>query len=232
MAATLNVEIQDVGVLLVPIKKYQEQLATVGWTEADTQQLETMVATLSQKDVAHAESVHHVHQLTDEQNVLVDRSWNIIGKIRAAAKLRFFRDAVTKKEFHIGAKIWKNVSSTLAELAYVKGLVTNYAAQLAERGIGESDITELNACYDELQANDAEQENAKRVQVALGNERDSLLAAMKDEKRKARLSASICFRNNPTILNEFKSIIRRTSSKKGTTDETTDNSTTETPAAG
>ena len=222
MAGSLNVEIQDAGVLLTASKKYQAELTGVGSPESETEHLQTVIEALTLKDVEHESAVNHVRQLTGEQNTLIARSWNIIGKIKAAVKVHFFRDKLTQKEFHIGAKVVQNVASTLAELASMIGLTTTYAVQLLSRGIGEADKTELNACYAGLQAKDSEQENAKRVKVALRNERDALLADLKDSKIKIRGSAAICFRGNKDVLYEFKSIIRRSSSRKSSGDTTTD----------
>ncbi|MFA4839422.1 MAG: hypothetical protein WC703_08105 [Candidatus Neomarinimicrobiota bacterium] len=205
----------------------QPELTGVGSTEAETRQLSAAKASLNEKELAHEAMVNHVHLLTNDQNVLIAQSWNVIGKIRSAAKVQFFRDKLMQKEFHVGGKTQQKVAGTTAELSYMKGLTTTYATQLATRGIGAADITGLNACYDGLQAKDAEQENAKKLQTTLRNERDTLLKDLRDMKSKIRGSAAICFRGNPDILNEFKTIIRKKSAKKSDTD-----TSTETPTAG
>jgi hypothetical protein len=231
--ASLSSEIQDAGIVLLAAKKYQPDLTGVGSTEVETNQLETLIASVTQKDIEHEQAQSHVGKLSVEQNVFIERAWNIIGKIRQAAKMEFFGDKVTKKEFHIGVSIQKTSAETLTELAYVKGLMTIYGTRLQARGIGTADLTELNACFDGLQAKDSEQENAKRVQVALGKDRDALLKDLKNSKAKIRGSAAICFRGNTNILNEFKPI-RRQSTKKTTDEssgETSSDSTTTTPTA-
>jgi|GEM_PF-704483 len=232
MASSLSYELQDGGVLLVVANKYQAELIVVGSTEADTRHLETVIASLTQKDIGHEQAQNQVAQLTREQNVLIKRSWNEIGKIRAAAKVEFYGDKTTQKEFHVGVKTHENVAETLTELAYVKSLTTTYATRLATRGIGETDATEITTCYSELQAKDAGQENAKRTQVALRNERDVLLKDLLDSKRKIRGSAAICFRGNPDILNEFKPLSRKSTTRKSDTTDTSSDTATETPSAG
>lgn len=234
MASSLSNEIQDAGVVLLAAKKYQPELTGVGSTETETRQLETLIASVTQKDIEHEQAQNHVGKLSAEQNIFIERSWNMIGKIRQAAKMEFFGDKITKKAFHIGAKIQKTSAETVTEVAYVKGLMTTYGTRLQTRGIGAADLAELNACYDGLQAKDAEQENAKRVQVALGKDRNVLMTDLKNSKAKIRGSAAICFRGNENILNEFKPI-RRQSTKKTTDEssgETSTDSTTTTPTAG
>jgi len=218
MDVNLNNEIQDAGVVLVVAKKYQSELTAVGSTEAETRQLEDLVASLTAKDVAHETAVSTVGQLTKAQNDLFERGDEVIGKLKSVVKVAYYRDKVMHKTFHIGIKPQSTVAGMLAELAYLKDLVTANAATLAARGFGETDIAEITACYDGLQAKDAEQENVKKVRNGLRIERDALLKEMLDAKRKIRGSAAICFRNNPTILNEFKSIIRKSTTKKSTGD--------------
>jgi hypothetical protein len=214
MDANLNNEIQDAGAVLVAAKKYQAELATVGSTETETQRLEDLVASLTAKDVAYESAVSAGGKMTAEQNSLMEEGVEIIGKLKAVVKIAFYRDDAMYRTFHVGTRTPGKVARMLAELAYLKEQVTANAAALAARGFGESDLTALTTCYENIQAKDAGQENNKKVRSGLRIERDALLKEMQEAKRLIRGSAKVVFRNNPTILNEFKSIIRRASAKK------------------
>jgi len=208
MAMSLRNVIQDAGVALAAAKNHATELAEVGITTEDVGRVETLITTLTEKDFQHKESQSHVVRLTTEQNLLIGRSQFIIGKIQSAAKAQFFRNKNVLTEFHIGKEKDKTVADVLNELGYMKGLMGTYASQLTARGIKEADLTELNACHTELQKKDREQENAKRLQVQLGAERNVALAELKDAVALIRQSAKTYFRRNKTILNEFKSILK------------------------
>ena len=208
MAMSQSNVIQDAGVALAAAKNHATELAEVGITTEDVGRVETLITTLTEKDFQHKESISHVRRLTDEQNLLIGRGQFIIGKIQSAAKVQFFRNKNVLIEFHIGKEKGKTVAEVLDELGYMNGLMVTYASQLTARGIKEADLTELNACHTELQEKDREQENAKRLQVQIGAERNAALAELKDAVALIRQSAKTCFRGNKTILNEFKSILK------------------------
>jgi len=217
MSNIINELVQDANVLLTTARKYQTQLTEFGVTADEIQQLETLIGTLESKDAAHKEAQNQKKQKTKAQVDLLLRSQEIIKKVKTAAKAVFYRDEVILKEFHIGTKPPVTVSAALNELIYMQEVATRYASQLQTRGIKSTDLEEITACHSLLANADSEQENAKRSQTTAWNERKATVDDLKAVMFRIRRSAELCFGKDKSTLNEFRSIIRTSRTKKPAT---------------
>jgi hypothetical protein len=96
----------------------------------------------------------------------------------------------------------------------MKDTATLYAADLKKNGIKDADIAVLDTIAADLKEADADQEQAKKLQVNATADRDKALQVLKDLMIKIRHNARVVFAKNENVLNEFSSILNTKSSKK------------------
>jgi hypothetical protein len=214
MADDINLQVQDGYVLLTATKNHQAELAEYGVTAEEVQSLETAIGNLESKDAAHEEARNTETDKTKAQDAQIVLALKQIKKIQDLAKGAFGRTSPVLKQFHVGVKQSKSVSSVLNELVYFKEVATRYQGDLVARGFKDADLTALDTLHTALAAADSDQENAKRLQTAAMSERTAAAQELKMLAYRIRKSADVCFADNPAVLSEFKSIIQHSRSAK------------------
>ena len=81
----------------------------------------------------------------------------------------------------------------MRELAYMKDTATTYLTDLKKNGIKDADIVLLDTIGADLKEADADQEQAKKLQVNATTERDRSLHVLKDLMTKIRNNARVVF---------------------------------------
>jgi len=216
MADNINQIVQDCNVLLLAAKTHQPELAEYGVTTEEVQTFGTAIQTLETKDMAHKEAMNAYHNKTTLQKAKIAEAAKEIWKVREIAKGVFKPDKAKMKEFNIGSALPVAVAEILNELLYIKEVATRYKTELSARGLKDEDLTALQTIHDELAAADSDQENSLSLQTAAGVEKKTVLKETKLMAYRIRQSAAVCFADNPEVLKEFKSIIKRKKSASST----------------
>ena len=107
----------------------------------------------------------------------------------------------------------KTAKGIVDGLKYIKTAAENYTS-LAKRGIKDADTANFQKCLDDLSAADTMQENKKKQGKAATSARNATLKQLDDAMYQMRAAAAIEFENEPDILDEFKSIIKKSVKKK------------------
>ncbi|MBN1363987.1 MAG: hypothetical protein JW976_04190 [Syntrophaceae bacterium] len=204
MPITVDKTVQDANVLLNVVDKYQTQLGEFGVSPDEIASVREQVEALLTADALQKEATNVIRTRTSGQSAKIRESINLIRNIRTAAKAVYGRNAEVLKEFHIGIDIPRIVSKLITELNYMNEVATRQSAELATRGIKDSDLAQMTALAAELTAIDAGQETAKRERVTATADRKTALQSLRDSLFRLRQTAELCFRNSPEILKEFK----------------------------
>jgi hypothetical protein len=213
MALVVNEILQDANVLGKTVAKYATEMADAGVTAT---MVESTAGDLAEKDKQQKLAVDLVAKKTALQNQIMQDGMDAINKIQNAAKSAFGKNKTITKEFHIGIDKPVTVKGMMRELAYIKDTATTYVDDLKKNGIKDADIAVLDTIADGLKEADADQEQAKKLQVNATADRDKALQVLKDLMTKIRNNAKVVFAKNDNVLNEFSSILNTKSSKKVT----------------
>jgi hypothetical protein len=211
MALIVNEILQDANVMEKTVSKYETEMADAGVTAP---MVGSAAADLAEKDKKQKLAVDLVAEKTALQNQIMQQGMDAINKIQSGAKSAFGKNKTITKEFHIGTDKPAAVKGMMRELAYMKDTATLYAADLKKNGMKDADIAVLDTIAADLKEADADQEQAKKLQVNATAERDKSLHALKDLMTKIRNNAKVVFAKNENVLNEFSSILNARSNKK------------------
>lgn len=211
MSLVVNETLQDSNFLGKTVVKYATEMAEAGVT---AEMLDSSNADLLDKDKKQKQAVVLVAEKTALQNQVMQRGSDALNKIQNGAKSAFGKNKTMLKEFHIGLEKPLAVKAMMTELVYMSSTATAYLADLKKNGVKEADVTMLGTIGAELKAVDADQEQAKKLQVNATADRDRAVQALKDLMVKIRNSAKVVFAKNENVLNEFSSILNSRGSKK------------------
>jgi len=108
MSISLEQRVQDANVLASVFEKYAPQMAEVGETAENLQELRSVNDAVVLKNTAHKDAMHKVNELTKTQNLRMEDAGQLIVKFQKAAK-SVFTDKQILKEFRIGEDVPKSV---------------------------------------------------------------------------------------------------------------------------
>ena len=211
MAQVANETLQDSNVLGKTVTKYATEMADAG-ISADV--LDSTAADLRDKDTKQKQAMTLVAEKTALQNQIMQQGVDALNKIQNGAKSAFGKNKTVLKEFHIGMDKPTTVKAMMTELTYMSDTATAHLTDLKKTGIKDADITLLGTIGTTLKAADADQEQAKKLQVNATADRDRAVQALKDLMVKIRNSAKVVFEKNENVLNEFSSILNSRTAKK------------------
>jgi len=123
-------------------------------------------------------------------------------------------DKQKKKEAHIGKGFITTVKAMITELEYMKGVAEKRKADLAKRGLKDTDIAAYDTIIAELTDNDTAQENAKKVQKKATAARNASVNALNKLMKSLRKTVQVAFADQPEMLVEFETITVKRSGKK------------------
>jgi pullulanase/glycogen debranching enzyme len=211
MALVVNEILQDANLLEKTVAKYATEMADAG---VSASMVEGAASDLAEKDKKKKQAVDLVAEKTALQNQIMLQGMDAINKIQSGAKSAFGKNKTITKEFHIGVDKPVTVKGMMRELVYIKDTATTYLTDLKKNGIKDADIAALDTIATDLKEADADQEQAKKLQVNATADRDSSLQVLKDLMTKIRNNAKVVFAKNENVLNEFSSILNTRNSKK------------------
>lgn len=220
MSISLEQRVQDANVLASVFEKYAPEMAEVGETAENLQELHSVNDTVVLKNTAHQDAMRRVVELTKTQNLRLEAAGQLIVKFQKAAK-SVFTDKQILREFRVGENAPESVSEMVIVLALIKNVAGQRLSDLAVVGLKESDLAEFDTCSAALTAADNVQENAKRVQLTISSEKDAALKQLTGIVSRIRKRAAFRFASDKNILAEFRSIIPPKKTKTAATETTT-----------
>ncbi len=207
MTEEANDVLQKGNVLLGVAEKYASPPAETGIAASLAADLKAEIETCSLNNTLQQRAVQTVDDLTNIQNIKLEKAFTLIRKVQNGAKAEFGEeDKVRMREFHVGSKIPNTVKGINAELEYLKTPAQAHLAELGKHGITDATIALLGTSSVDLTKADAEQENAKKLRKNATKARDAAVDDLKKLMRKVRSSAKSVFEDSPEILTEFEPI--------------------------
>jgi hypothetical protein len=169
--------------------------------------LENCIADAVAKGKAQEVAMKAVGALTDKQNRVIANALKLRTKLQNAGKTTYGEENKQKmKELHVGYDPGTAVKTVSTELTYLGGVAVKLQADLLKPGFKPADAAMFATLSAELDANDAEQETAKKAQLVATAERNTSLKEMQKSMKKVRGNAKVIFQGNDNILLEFEPI--------------------------
>jgi len=216
MSISLEQRVQDANVLASVFEKYAPQMAEVGETAENLQELRSVNDAVVLKNTTHKDAMHRGAELTKAQNLRMEIAGHLIAKFQKAAK-SVFTDKQILKKFRIGENAPESVSEMVIALALIGNVPGQRLADLAVLGLQETDLAEFDTCS----AADNVQGNAKRVQLTASDEKEAALKQLTGIMSRIRKRAAFRFASDKNILAEFRSIIPSKKTKTAAAETTT-----------
>ncbi|MFA4906938.1 MAG: hypothetical protein WC602_01575 [archaeon] len=227
MSKEIDRVLEESNVLLTTTKKFPTELAGVGITEEKVTGFETQIGTLRQKDTTFHDSKGQRSRRSHEQKVVIASAIKVVGRIKNAAEIAFVDDKTAIKAYRINVGLTTPVPRIISDLSYMKETTTAHKDLLLQSGVKQADLDELDAVIVSLTESENKQEDAKHTQKTHLVELNTLAKEIEKKMFIIRKAAAIAFQDKPEILQQFKPVTRRKSSKKTepTTETTTETET-------
>ncbi|PIP76293.1 MAG: hypothetical protein COW85_14990 [Ignavibacteria bacterium CG22_combo_CG10-13_8_21_14_all_37_15] len=220
MTVIIDYLVQDSEALLKAVNNNRAAMQAKGFDENSYQAFKTAKEELTAKETAQQKAVKFAQNKTAAQDTLIAEITAVIKTVRNAAQSAFGKDVQKFKLYKVKERIPTTVKGLRSLCEYLKDLVTQQNEILLKNGLSQEDIDSLGLASSNLIAVDAEQENAKKLQVAATLTRDTASAKLKDQVFRVRNFALACFAKSPAILVEFEPIPKGHGGKGGGGDDT------------
>lgn len=191
-----------------------------GFDESSYLAFKTAKEELTAKETAQQRAVKFAQSKTADQDTLIKEITAVIKMVQNAAKSAFGKDEQKLKLFKVKERIPTSVKGLRSLCEYLKEMVAEQNEILLKNGLSQEDIDSLGLASSNLTTVDAEQENAKKLQVKATLTRDNAAANLKDQTFRVRSFAQACFAKNPAVLIEFEPITKGHGGKRKGGDDT------------
>jgi hypothetical protein len=169
--------------------------------------LDACIADAVFKGKAQEEAIKSVGALTEKQNLVIADALKLRTKLQNAGRTSYGDDNKQKmKELHVGYDVGSAVKTVSTELTYLAGVALRLQADLLKPGFKPADTAMFATLSTQLDANDGEQETAKKAQVNATAARNTSLKALQKTMKVIRGNAKVVFQNNEDILLQFEPI--------------------------
>jgi|GEM_PF-2079928 len=219
MPQKIDYLLQDCEALGKAISNNRAAMEAKGFSEERLTEFNSAKEALIVKEAAYQRAVKTTGEKTTRQNVLMAELRELIKAIRNAAKSAYAPNSQEVKLFQIGTVIPSSVKKMRTTGEYLKKIIVEQGSVLVKNGITQVELDSLGALMDELVAVDADQENAKRLQIAAGLARDEAAGELRAVVKKVRSFAQVCFAKEAGILLEFKPLPQGRGTAKTTESE-------------
>lgn len=208
MDAAINYLLRDSSALKGTIDRNRAGMNEGGFLETTYTSFTSCIENLNSKETVQETAVKEAADKTAAQNEIVSRIQKQISEVKFAAKSAYGKDKRNLNLFKIGEAVPKSVKALIPLCNYMIEQVNERKADLLKNGLVQTKIDALIAAPAELEAADAAQESAKKIQKTKTLERDAAVEELKEIIFKIRSFAKVCFSGKPEILGQFKPIAK------------------------